>query len=43
VIFRLRARPEQVSINAAHAIRRLEEVGFTHQRAIGVVEVVQAR
>jgi hypothetical protein len=27
-------------MNAAHAIRRLEEAGFTHQQA-GVVEVVQ--
>jgi hypothetical protein len=27
--------------NAAHAIRRLEEVGFTHQQATGVVEVIQ--
>jgi small-conductance mechanosensitive channel len=26
---------------AAHAIRRLEEAGFTHQQATGVVEVVQ--
>ena len=28
-------------MNAAHAIRRLEEAGFTHQQATGVVEVVQ--
>jgi DNA-binding transcriptional MerR regulator len=28
-------------MNAAHAIRRLEEAGFTHQQAAGVVEVVQ--
>jgi hypothetical protein len=28
-------------MNAARAIRRLEEVGFTHQQATGVVEVVQ--
>jgi hypothetical protein len=28
-------------MNAAHAIRRLEEVGFTHQQATGVVEVIQ--
>jgi hypothetical protein len=28
-------------MNAAHAIRRLEEVGFTHQQAAGVVEVIQ--
>ncbi len=27
-------------MNAAHAIRRLEEAGFTHQQATGVVEVV---
>jgi small-conductance mechanosensitive channel len=31
----------QVEMNAAHAIRRLEEAGFTHQQATGVVEVVQ--
>src|ERR671911_294930 len=30
----------QVEMNAAHAIRRLEEAGFTHQQATGVVEVV---
>jgi hypothetical protein len=28
-------------MNAAHAIRRLEEAGFSHQQATGVVEVVQ--
>jgi hypothetical protein len=28
-------------MNAAHAIRRLEEAGFTHQQATGVVEVMQ--
>jgi DNA-binding XRE family transcriptional regulator len=28
-------------MNAAHAIRRLEEVGFTHQQATGVVEIIQ--
>jgi hypothetical protein len=28
-------------MNAAHAIRRLEEAGFTHAQATGVVEVVQ--
>jgi hypothetical protein len=28
-------------MNAAHAIRRLEEAGFTHQQATGVVEVIQ--
>jgi hypothetical protein len=28
-------------MNAAHAIRRVEEAGFTHQQATGVVEVVQ--
>jgi hypothetical protein len=28
-------------MNPAHAIRRLEEAGFTHQQATGVVEVVQ--
>jgi hypothetical protein len=28
-------------MNAAHAIRRLEEAGFTHQQATCVVEVVQ--
>ena len=28
-------------MDAAHAIRRLEEAGFTHQQATGVVEVVQ--
>jgi uncharacterized membrane protein YccC len=28
-------------MNAARAIRRLEEVGFTHQQATGVVEVIQ--
>jgi vacuolar-type H+-ATPase subunit I/STV1 len=28
-------------MNAARAIRRLEEAGFTHQQATGVVEVVQ--
>jgi hypothetical protein len=28
-------------MNVAHAIRRLEEAGFTHQQATGVVEVVQ--
>jgi hypothetical protein len=28
-------------MNAAHAIRRLEEAGFTHQQATGVVEVVR--
>jgi hypothetical protein len=28
-------------MNAGHAIRRLEEVGFTHQQAAGVVEVIQ--
>ena len=28
-------------MNAAHAIRHLEEVGFTHQQATGVVEVIQ--
>jgi hypothetical protein len=28
-------------MNAAYAIRRLEEAGFTHQQATGVVEVVQ--
>ena len=28
-------------MNAAHAIRRLEEACFTHQQATGVVEVVQ--
>jgi hypothetical protein len=28
-------------MNAAHAIRRLEEAGFTHEQATGVVEVVQ--
>ena len=28
-------------MNAAHAIRPLEEAGFTHQQATGVVEVVQ--
>ena len=28
-------------MNAAHAIRRLEEAGFIHQQATGVVEVVQ--
>src|SRR5687767_9384728 len=31
----------QIEMNAAHAIRRLEEAGFTHQQATGVVEVVQ--
>jgi small-conductance mechanosensitive channel len=31
----------QVEMNAAHAIRRLEEAGFTRQQATGVVEVVQ--
>jgi hypothetical protein len=30
-------------MNAAHAIRRLEEAGFTHQEATGVVEVSRAR
>jgi hypothetical protein len=30
-------------MDAAHAIRRLEEAGFTHQQATGVVEVVQGR
>jgi hypothetical protein len=29
-------------MNAAHAIRRLEEAGFSHQQATGVVEVIQA-
>jgi hypothetical protein len=28
-------------MNAAHAVRRLEEAGFSHQQATGVVEVVQ--
>lgn len=28
-------------MNPAHAIRRLEEAGFTHQQTTGVVEVVQ--
>ncbi len=28
-------------MNAAQAIRRLEEAGFSHQQATGVVEVVQ--
>ena len=28
-------------MNPAYAIRRLEEAGFTHQQATGVVEVVQ--
>ena len=28
-------------MNAAHAIRRLEEAGFSHQQATGVVEVIQ--
>jgi DNA-binding transcriptional MerR regulator len=28
-------------MNAAHAIRRLEEAGFSHAQATGVVEVVQ--
>ena len=28
-------------MNAAHAIRRLEEVGSTHQQATGVVEIIQ--
>ena len=28
-------------MNAAHAIRRLEEAGFSHQQATGVVAVVQ--
>jgi small-conductance mechanosensitive channel len=28
-------------MNAAHSIRRLEEAGFTHQQATGVVEVIQ--
>jgi hypothetical protein len=28
-------------MNAGYAIRRLEEAGFTHQQATGVVEVVQ--
>jgi VIT1/CCC1 family predicted Fe2+/Mn2+ transporter len=28
-------------MNAAHAIRRLEEAGLTHQQAAGVVEVIQ--
>jgi hypothetical protein len=28
-------------MNAAHAIRHLEEAGFTHQQATGGVEVVQ--
>jgi hypothetical protein len=28
-------------VNAAQAIRRLEEAGFTHQQATGVVEVMQ--
>jgi hypothetical protein len=28
-------------MDAAHAMRRLEEAGFTHQQATGVVEVVQ--
>jgi DNA-binding transcriptional MerR regulator len=28
-------------MHAAQAIRRLEEAGFTHQQATGVVEVVQ--
>jgi hypothetical protein len=32
---------EHQRMNAAHAIRRLEEAGFTHQQATGVVEVVQ--
>ena len=27
-------------MNAGHAIRRLEEAGFTHQQAAGVVEVI---
>jgi hypothetical protein len=31
---------EHSEMNAAHAIRRLEEVGFTHQQATGVVEVI---
>jgi len=31
----------RVEMNAAHAIRRLEEAGFSHQQATGVVEVVQ--
>jgi DNA-binding transcriptional MerR regulator len=30
-----------LTMNAAHAIRRLEEAGFSHQQATGVVEVVQ--
>jgi hypothetical protein len=28
-------------MNAAHASRRLEEAGFSHQQATGVVEVIQ--
>ena len=28
-------------MNAAHAIRRLEEAGFSHQQATGLVEVIQ--
>ena len=28
-------------MDAAHAIRRPEEAGFSHQQATGVVEVVQ--
>ena len=35
------AGTEHVGMDAAHAIRRLEEAGFTHQQATGVVEVVQ--
>jgi hypothetical protein len=31
----------EFAMNAAHAIRRLEEAGFSHQQATGVVEVVQ--
>jgi hypothetical protein len=44
---RLRPNPlitcisQSLDSNAAHAIRRLEEAGFTHQQATGVVEVVQ--
>jgi hypothetical protein len=32
---------EQVEMNVGYAIRRLEEAGFTHQQATGVVEVIQ--